>query len=200
MIVFPSAKKIDSDRLMFELSATTRRTSWFPGRFQHPMPSPVLFKLRANDTALGAADVRELVSRACPAADYLNRRVLLLVPDATRSAPMDLCFRALHEQLAGRAAAFDVMVALGTHQPMTEQAICERLGISLAERRERYRGVQLINHEWHNPDALTSLGTIPANEISELSDGLFAMNGEVRVNRRLFNYDQLIIVGPVFPP
>ena len=98
------------------------------------MPSPVLFKLRANDTALGAADVRELVSRAGPAADYLNRRVLLLVPDATRSAPVDLCFRALHEQLAGRAAAFGVMVALGTHQPMTEQAICERLGISLAER------------------------------------------------------------------
>ena len=163
------------------------------------MPSPVLFKLRANDTALGAADVRELVARACPAADYLNRRVLLIVPDATRSAPVDLCFRALHEQLAGRAAAFDVMVALGTHQPMTEQAICERLGISLAERREQYRGVQLINHEWQNPDALTSLGTIPANEISELSDGLFAMNVEVRVNRRLFNYDQLIIVGPVFP-
>jgi nickel-dependent lactate racemase len=163
------------------------------------MPSPVLLKLRTNETALGAADVRELVARACPAADYRNRKVLLIVPDATRSAPVDLCFKALHEQLAGRAAAFDVMVALGTHQPMTEPAICERLGISLDERREQYCGVQLINHEWQNPDALASLGTIPANEISELSGGLFAMNVEVRVNRRLFDYDQLIIVGPVFP-
>ncbi len=99
----------------------------------------------------------------------LNKKVLLIVPDATRTAPVDLCFKALHEQLAGRTAAFDVMVALGTHQPMTEKAICDRLGISLAERRGRYRSVQLINHEWQNPDALISLGTIPANEISELS-------------------------------
>ena len=163
------------------------------------MPSPVLSKLCANDAALGAADVRELVIRACPARDYLNKKVLLIVPDATRTAPVDLCFKALHEQLAEGTAAFDVMVALGTHQAMTEKAICDRLGISLAQRRERYRSVQLINHDWQNPDALMSLGIIPAKEISELSGALFAMDVEVRVNRRLFDYDQLMIVGPVFP-
>ena len=163
------------------------------------MPSPVLSKLCENDAALGAADVRELVTRACPAGDYSNKKVLLIVPDATRTAPVDLCFKALHEQLAGRTAAFDVMVALGTHQPMTEEAICERLGISLEERTGRYRSVQFINHEWENPDALISLGTIPSNEISELTGGLFAMDVQVSVNRRLFDYDQIIIIGPVFP-
>ena len=163
------------------------------------MPSPVLSKLCANDAALGAADVRELVTRACPARDYLNKKVLLIVPDATRTAPVDLCFKALHEQLAEGTAAFDVMVALGTHQPMTEKAICDRLGISLAQREGQYRSVQLINHEWQNPNALISLGTIPTSEISELSGGLFAMDVEVFVNRRLFDYDQLIIIGPVFP-
>jgi nickel-dependent lactate racemase len=163
------------------------------------MPSTVLSIVDANHAALGAADVREIVIRACPARDYLNKKVLLIVPDTTRTAPVDLCFKALHEELAGRTAAFDVMVALGTHQPMTEKAICDRLGISLAQRRGRYRGVQLINHDWQNPDALISLGIIPAKEISELSRGLFAMDVEVRVNRRLFDYDQLIIIGPVFP-
>jgi lactate racemase len=163
------------------------------------MASPVLSKLRTNDTALDAADMRELVARVCRDADYRNRKVLLIVPDATRSAPVNLCFKALHEHLGAEAAAFDVMVALGTHQPMTEQAICERLGISLAQRRERYRGVRLINHDWQNPEALTSLGTIPADEIRTLSNGLFAMSVEVQVNRRLFDYDQLIIIGPVFP-
>jgi nickel-dependent lactate racemase len=163
------------------------------------MPSTVLSIVDANHAALGAADVREIVIRACPARDYLNKKVLLIVPDTTRTAPVDLCFKALHEELAGRTAAFDVMVALGTHQPMTEKAICDRLGISLAQRRGRYRGVQLINHDWQNPDTLISLGIIPAKEISELSRGLFAMDVEVRVNRRLFDYDQLIIIGPVFP-
>lgn len=163
------------------------------------MPSTVLSIVDANHAALGAADVGEIVIRACPARDYLNKKVLLIVPDTTRTAPVDLCFKALHEELAGRTAAFDVMVALGTHQPMTEKAICDRLGISLAQRRGRYRSVQLINHDWQNPDTLISLGIIPAKEISELSRGLFAMDVEVRVNRRLFDYDQLIIIGPVFP-
>ena len=97
---------------------------------------PVLSKLCANDAALGAAEVGKLVTRACPAGDYLNKKVLLIVPDSTRTGPVDLCFKALHEQLAGRTAAFDVMVALGTHQPMTEEAICDRLGISLPDSAE----------------------------------------------------------------
>jgi lactate racemase len=163
------------------------------------MRSPVLSTLGTNNAALGATEVRDLVTRACPANEYRNKKVVLIVPDATRTAPVDLCFKALHDQLAGMTAAFDVMVALGTHQPMTEEAICARLGISLVQRRGHYRSVQLINHEWQNPDALISLGTIPSNEISELSGGLFAMDVEVRVNRRLFDYDQLIIIGPVFP-
>ncbi|MEI8341834.1 MAG: lactate racemase domain-containing protein [Verrucomicrobiota bacterium] len=59
--------------------------------------------------------------------------------------------------------------------------------------------MQLINHEWNNPQALASIGTIPADEINSLSGGLFAMPVEVKVNRRLFDYDQIIIIGPVFP-
>ncbi|HEY5768984.1 MAG TPA: lactate racemase domain-containing protein, partial [Terrimicrobium sp.] len=143
--------------------------------------------------------VDQLVAQACPAKEHQAKRILLIVPDATRTAPIDLFFKALHQQIGSAAQAFDVMVALGTHQPMSEQAICERLGISLKERGERYRGVQLMNHEWDSPQALAFIGTIPSGEISELSGGLFAMDVEVRVNRRLFDYDQIIIVGPVFP-
>ena len=144
-------------------------------------------------------EVSALVARVCPAADYRGRRVLLIVPDATRTAPVDQFFRALHAQLGQEAHALDVMVALGTHQPMSEEAICHRLGITVKDRATEYRGVQFINHEWQNPEALRDLGTIPAAEIDALSGGRFAMDVPVRVNRRLFDYDQLIIVGPVFP-
>lgn len=163
--------------------------------------NPSVFSVRAGgvDAAVSSQQVQSLVAEACPAKDYLGKRVLLIVPDATRTAPVDVFFKALHGQLAGSCKAFDVMVALGTHPPMSEEAICRRLGISHEEKGSRYRGVQLLNHEWQNPQALASLGVIPADEISELSGGLFAMDVEVRVNRRLFDYDQLIIVGPVFP-
>jgi nickel-dependent lactate racemase len=43
------------------------------------------------------------------------------------------------------------------------------------------------------------IGTIPAEEISELSKGLFSMEVPVEVNRMLYDYDQVIIIGPVFP-
>ncbi len=145
------------------------------------------------------AEVRALVARACPAAEYRGRRVLLIVPDATRTAPVDQFFRALHSQIGGETRAFDVMIALGTHQPMSELAILARLGITAEERAGVYRDVEFINHEWQNPEALRSLGTIPAATIDTLSGGRFAMDVPVRVNARLFEYDQLIIVGPVFP-
>jgi nickel-dependent lactate racemase len=163
------------------------------------MSSQVLSATAAPGEAVTAAQIGELVAQACPTKDYKDKRVLLIVPDATRTAPVDLVFKALHQQIASATRAFDVMIALGTHQPMTEEAICERLGITLAERGERYRKVQLMNHEWNNPQSLQSLGTIPSEEISELSGGLFAMDVDVRVNRRLFDYDQIIIIGPVFP-
>ena len=46
------------------------------------------------------------------------------------------------------------MVALGTHPPMSEEAICERLQITAEERRGKYAGVNVFNHEWGNPAAL----------------------------------------------
>lgn len=149
--------------------------------------------------SLDAGQVRALVAAACPAENYRGRRILLLIPDATRTAPVGLMFKTLFHQLAGRVKKFDVMIALGTHPAMTEAAINQRVEITAAERASTYKDVEFINHEWDNPAALRDLGNIPATDIQELSGGLFAMEVPVHINRRLFDYDQLIIVGPVFP-
>jgi nickel-dependent lactate racemase len=143
--------------------------------------------------------VAALIAQAFPAKDYRGKRVLLIVPDATRTAPVGLLFKTLFSQIGGASDALDVLVALGTHQPMPEAAICERLEITEAERAGIYRTVRFHNHEWDNPAALQSLGTISAAEIDELSGGLFAMDIEVTINRLLFEYDQVVIIGPVFP-
>ncbi len=143
--------------------------------------------------------VAEVVAQSCPTNDYRGKRVLLIVPDGTRTAPVGLLFKTLHRQIADVTSAFDVLIALGTHQPMSEPAICQRLEMTEAERREIYRRVRFFNHAWNDPSALKNIGTIPADEISKLSGGLFAMDVPVEVSRRLFDYDQVIIVGPVFP-
>jgi nickel-dependent lactate racemase len=158
--------------------------------FQHTAPS---------GQSLDANDVRALVARACPAENYRGQRVCLIIPDGTRTAPVGLMFKTLFAQFGHVAAKFDVMIALGTHPPMSDDAINARVEITDDERKSTYARVEFINHEWSNPAELRDLGCIPADEISQLSGGLFAMDVPVHVNKRLFDYDQLIIVGPVFP-
>ena len=155
--------------------------------------------LAPTGQALTPEQVRAFVQSACPAANYRGQRIVLIIPDATRTAPVGLMFKTLFAQIAGVAKKFDVMLALGTHPAMTEGAINERVEITAAERASTYQSVEFINHEWDNPAALRDLGSIPAEDIKTLSGGLFAMDVPVHINRRLFDYDQIIICGPVFP-
>lgn len=145
------------------------------------------------------AQVAELVAQTCSPADYRGKKILLIVPDATRTAPVGLLFKTLYNQIGEATKAMDVLIALGTHQPMSEEAICKRLDISLEERKAQYRRVRFFNHEWQNPQMLKEIGAIHAEEIDKLSGGLFAMDVPVRVNRLVYDYDQVIIIGPVFP-
>jgi lactate racemase len=159
----------------------------------------VLSRIAEAGQAVGPEQVAEIVAQACPAKDYRDKKVLLIVPDGTRTAPVGMLFQALFAGIGEVTASFDVLIALGTHQPMSEPAICGRLEISEGERRDKYRKVRFFNHEWDNPAALRRVGAIPAAKIRELSDGLFEMDVPVDVNKLVFDYDQIIIVGPVFP-
>ena len=144
-------------------------------------------------------ETASLIAEACPVADFRAQKVLVIVPDATRTAPVDLVFRALHDQLAGSVARLDVMVALGTHQPMSEADICRRLGMTAEERRSVFRDVRFYNHEWDNPAALRQIGVISESQSVELTEGRFSLEIPVEINRRLYDYDRLMILGPVFP-
>ncbi|KAF0177479.1 MAG: hypothetical protein FD161_2439 [Limisphaerales bacterium] len=143
--------------------------------------------------------VADLVAQACPAKEYRGKKVLLVVPDATRTAPVGLMFQTLFKQIGAVTANFDILIALGTHQPMSEAAICDRLEISAAERAATYGAVRFFNHEWDNPAALRNVGTLTKADTRELSDGLFELDVPVEVNKRVFDYDQVVIIGPVFP-
>ncbi len=148
---------------------------------------------------ISPSQVRAIAASFLDSLQLDNKRVLLVVPDATRSAPVGLLFQTIFDQIGAKVAQIDVMIALGTHPPMSDEQINARLEISADERAGRYGAVGYLNHEWDNPDALQTLGTIPASEIGELSGGLFEMDVEVTFNKRALSYDQIIIVGPVFP-
>lgn len=148
---------------------------------------------------LTPTQVADLITRACPESDYRNQRVLLIVPDNTRTAPVGLLFQTLYHSIGNLTRGFDVLIALGTHQPMSEDAICQRLDITREQRHDTFKGVRFFNHAWDDPNSLRRVGVLSAHEIRALSGGLFSLDVPVEVNRLLFDYDRVIVVGPVFP-
>lgn len=148
---------------------------------------------------LADREVEDIVGRGLADLPLAGRRVLVLVPDGTRTFPVPLFFRILTRQLLGRAAALDFVVALGTHAPLPEEEMLRLFGLTAAEKAERYRDVRLLNHAWDDPSALTTLGTIPADEIEGLSGGRLRMEVPVRLSRLVLEYDHLLVCGPVFP-
>src|SRR5688572_15088320 len=113
--------------------------------------SPVLSETCGQASEVTSEQVIQLVARACPVERYRDRRVLLIIPDGTRTAPVGSLFKALHSAIGEVTRKFDILVALGTHQPMSEEAICQRLEISRDERRQFYTGVRFFNHAWNDP-------------------------------------------------
>src|ERR671924_139280 len=90
---------------------------------------------------------------------FARQRVLVLIPDHTRSLPLPFLFRSLVAVLHD-AKQLDFMVALGTHPPLSEESIHKLVGLTAEERSMTYPHIGLLNHAWDMPSALTSLGTI----------------------------------------
>jgi nickel-dependent lactate racemase len=152
----------------------------------------------ATSGALSEADIEAAVAAGLARLDLAGKRVLVIIPDATRTMPLPLFFRLLTRHLAN-TRALDFLVALGTHPAMPDEALLKLCGLTAEEKASHYPNVRLLNHAWDDPSALTQLGSIPAEEIREISGGRLAMEVPVRLNRLVLDYDHLLICGPVFP-
>jgi nickel-dependent lactate racemase len=126
-------------------------------------------------------------------------RVLVLIPDGTRSCPLGLLFRSVYRLLAPRVAVLDFMVALGTHQPMTDDEILRRVEITADEHAARFAKARFMNHRWNDPGALSEIGRLTRAEVETLSGGRLSIDVGVTINRAVHDYDRLMILGPVFP-
>ncbi|MEZ6130593.1 MAG: lactate racemase domain-containing protein [Planctomycetaceae bacterium] len=138
----------------------------------------------------------EWVHANVPVNDFVGKRVLLIVPDSTRTAPLPILFPVLRQLLGPVAKRLDLLVALGTHPPMPMEKIRSMLGIADDDPCD---DVGLFNHEWDNPNALATIGTLSEEETRALSNGVLSMEVPVQINKRILEYDVALVVGPVFP-
>src|SRR5688572_16482764 len=90
-------------------------------------------------------EVRAWILANIPRSEFERKRVLLVVPDHTRTAPLPLLFDALFHHLRPVVDTLDVMFALGTHPPLSEAQMCKLLGIQEKERARLFYQTQLLN-------------------------------------------------------
>lgn len=133
------------------------------------------------------------------ALDLAGRSVCVLVPDGTRTCPLPLLVSALYAELDARVSRLTVLVALGTHAPMSEQELAVHLGQDARALAERYPAMAVLNHAWWDPSAFTEIGTIGADRIAELSGQMLTHPCRVRINRAVVDHDVTVIISPVFP-
>lgn len=165
-----------------------------------------------EDRPLSHEEIRGPAEAALARANLAGKRVLIIIPDRTRTAPIPHFFRLFHELLWGQVEALDYLIALGTHKPLTEAEINEHVGVTAEERAARFAGVRIFNHHWEDPHTFRTIGAISAAEIEKIIGEAggqvagVAGNGAgvrqevpVALNRLIFDYDQLIICGPTFP-
>ena len=99
--------------------------------------------------AVVEARIREGLARL----PYDKKRVLVLVPDLSRTMPLPQFFRHIVSALRGRVAKLDFLVALGTHAALTEAQMDQLFGCAPGERAREYSDIAFLNHDWKNPAA-----------------------------------------------
>ena len=143
--------------------------------------------------------VREIIEAGTPAGLYENRRVLVLTPDGTRTCPLPMMVRLVGEVIGARAARLDFMVALGTHPVMTERQILDLYKISPGDRGEPFGRSGFSCHRWDLPETFQRIGELTEEEVATISGGLLRERVPIDINKSIFDYDLIMILGPVFP-
>ncbi len=148
---------------------------------------------------IGLEEAKAIIAEGTPDELVAGKKVLVLTPDATRTCPLPRMITAVKQVIGNRAKRLDFMVALGSHHPLDDDQILKLYGIDPQRKAGEFADSSFLNHRWDIPQTLTKIGTISEEEIERITGGLFREAVDVDINRRIFDYDLVLIVGPVFP-
>src|SRR5450759_524600 len=144
-------------------------------------------------------EIHSLSEQALAQIPLDRKRVLVVIPDTTRHAMLPLFFKILYQILGTKVSALDYLVATGTRRPMEIEKILRHVGITPEEYKTKYSKIKFYNHSHNDPAQLKTIGSLTGSEMSELSNGLFTDRVDITINKRIFEYDHLILISPVVP-
>ncbi len=147
---------------------------------------------KISENIITEDEIKNMIISSLSKLDLKGKKVLAIVPDSTRTAPVWLFYKTVCEALGKAAQELGFLIALGTHPPMTEEQIDRLL-------KRDGRSCPVFNHRWDDPSQLKTIGKISSSEIEETTGGLFSEEITVDVNKLIFDYDHILIAAPTFP-
>lgn len=144
--------------------------------------------------AIPETELRTKLQEFLSQAPLTKRKLLVIVPDDTRTSPMPLLYETFVEILFPRVQKLAFLVALGTHPPLTEVQLARLFGPSFPHPK-----IPVYQHMWQEPQALVRVGKLAKERMAELSNSLLPLEVDVEINRLVLEFDQILIIGPVFP-
>ncbi|WP_352422659.1 lactate racemase domain-containing protein [Proteiniphilum sp.] len=149
----------------------------------------IYYENGSKETALSHDDLRRGLFDALEKLGE-RRKILAVPPDYTRLPSRageltEIAWEYYGEKLT------DILPALGTHTPMTEEQIDHMFG--------KTPKALFRDHDWRN-DVLT-LGEVPAEYIRDISEGKVDFSWPAQVNRLLVEggFDLILSIGQVVP-
>lgn len=146
-----------------------------------------------KDSIITTKEKRALLYESLLMLGGIPKKILVIPPDITRlhSNAGELT-RILYELWdSGNGKIFDILPAIGTHAPMTDEHIAEMYG-------ELPKAVY-HEHDWRSD--LFNFGEVPSELICEVSGGKLDYSIPVSLNRRIVEgkYELILSVGQVIP-
>jgi nickel-dependent lactate racemase len=120
------------------------------------------------------------------------KKVLLIPPDFTRAHSGAGKITALYYDMLKDSCQVDIMPALGTHVPMTEEECNEFFGENIPMDR-------ILEHNWRKD--VVKVGQITGEYVKEVSEGLLDDPIDIEINKRILDksYDLIISIGQIVP-
>lgn len=149
-----------------------------------------IFKISDREEGLSREEIRFALLEALKGRPL--KKVLILPPDFTRfHSNAGLITNICYHELKEKGVQVDIMPALGTHAPMSEEQVRTMYGDLPFD--------QFLVHDWRHD--VVKLGEVPGTYLAEITEGLWTEPVSVEVNRRVMDpsYDLILSPGQVVP-
>ncbi|HHW70349.1 MAG TPA: DUF2088 domain-containing protein [Clostridiales bacterium] len=150
-------------------------------------------RLRGNDdSGLTDEQIRVAVRDSIEGLDRTIKNALIIPPDFTRYHSGAGKLTEMYYTLLKDGCNVDILPALGTHMPMSDEERTEMFGNEIPKE-------CFIDHNWR--EDVVKIGEVPSDFIEEISEGLMKESVDVEVNKLLVSgkYDIIISIGQVVP-